>query len=182
MAACHTVAVEPHPHQDIAAEALHQARALAARTIRIFAPYEHIVTPSASCAAMLREHYPALCAGDPPLHAAAESLAARTHEFAEFLTRTLNFDPRARGLRWDGSATYHPACHLRSLARDGHPDATPAILRSIDGLALAPLERADQCCGFGGLFSIRYPDLSGAMARDKADSVRATGAAPRFRG
>mgnify|MGYP001176817506 CR=1 FL=1 len=152
------------------------ARDLAERTVRIFAPWEHVVTPSASCAAMVREHYPALLADDPALRAAAESLAHRTHEFASFLTRVLNFDPRAHGLRWDGAATYHPACHLRALAREGAPDATPALLRSIDGLRYTPLDRADQCCGFGGLFAVTYPDLSGAMARDKADAVRATGA------
>lgn len=146
---------------------------LVRRTIETFAPYEHVVTPSASCAAMVREQYPRLFTHDPVGRAAAESLAGRTREFAEFLTRVLKVDLRALGVRWEGTAAYHPACHLRAL----HGDETPRLLRQVEGLTLAPLERSEQCCGFGGLFAVKYPHLSGAMARDKAESVCASGAA-----
>jgi len=146
-----------------------EARALARRMIRIFAGAPYVVTPSASCAAMLRESYPHLLLGDP----SAAALAARTYEFAEFLARVLKPDLRALGASWPGQVTYHPSCHHRALGPDDHAQA---LMRQIDGLTLIPLDKAEQCCGFGGLFAVKYPDISGAMARDKAACILATGA------
>jgi L-lactate dehydrogenase complex protein LldE len=147
------------------------ARALAARTIRVLEPYQTIVTPSGSCAAMLREHYPHLLESDPALHAAATSLGARTYEFVEFLTRVLHTDLRALGAKWRGTATYHYSCHLRSL---GLTSEATDLMQQVDGLTSLPLEKIEQCCGFGGTFAVDYPLVSGAMVRDKVDCIRRT--------
>lgn len=150
-----------------------ESRALAARMVRVFAGGNHIVTPSASCALMLRERYPRLLAGDPASLAAAESLAARTYEFSEFLVRVLKVDLRALGARWEGRATYHFSCHLRGIHVG---DETPGLLKQIQGLEYVPLEKAEQCCGFGGTFAAKYPEISGSLVRDKVGCIKATGA------
>ncbi|MCC6677919.1 MAG: (Fe-S)-binding protein [Phycisphaerales bacterium] len=149
-----------------------EARALAARMIRIFAASEHIVTVSGSCASMVREHYPAILA-DSPDAAAARALAEKTFEFGEFLVNVLKVDLAALGVRWTGRATYHYSCHLRGI---GVTTETPRLLRQIEGLELTPLENPEQCCGFGGTFSTKYDQISAAMARDKAAAIRASGA------
>ncbi len=146
-----------------------EARDLARRMIAVFADAPYVVTPSASCAAMLRESYPHLLPGDP----SAAALAAKTYEFAEFLARILKPDLRALGASWPGAATYHPSCHHRALGPDDHAQA---LMRQIDGLTFIPLDKAEQCCGFGGAFAIKYPQISAAMARDKAACIRAAGA------
>jgi len=151
----------------------HDARALAARMIRAFADSEYVVTPSGSCAAMIREHYPHLFHGDPALAGKARALAARTFEFSEFLIRILKPDLRALGARWPGRVTWHFSCHLRAL---GISDEPARLLRQVEGLELVPLDKAEQCCGFGGTFAIAYPQVSGAMARDKGACIRGTGA------
>ncbi len=150
----------------------HDARTLARRMVRVFAPFETVVTPSASCAAMVRRHFPELLASDP-MAPAARALAARTYEFTEFLITVLEVDPRQLGVRWEGTATYHGSCHLRSL---GASDEAPRLIGRIDGLDYVPLEMAEQCCGFGGTFSVGFPAISGAMARDKVDCIRETAA------
>lgn len=149
------------------------ARALAARMVRILEPFEVVVTPSGSCAAMLREHYPHLFEADPRLHAAAKSLAGKTYEFVEFLANVLHTDLRALGARWQGSATYHYSCHLRSL---GLTSEATDLMQQVDGLTTLPLEKIEQCCGFGGTFAVDYPLISGEMARDKVECIRRTGA------
>ncbi len=150
-----------------------EARALAERMMRVFAASEHIVTPSGSCAAMVRDIYPHVFDDDPVLRRSAEALAGRTHEFAEFLIRVLKVDLRALGVRWKGTATYHYSCHLRGL---GITDEAVRLLRQIEGLDFVPLTNAEQCCGFGGTFASKYPDISGAMVRDKCAAIRESGA------
>ncbi len=149
-----------------------EARALAARMIRIFAASEQVVTVSGSCASMVREHYPVILA-DGPDAARARALAEKTFEFGEFLVNVLKVDLARHGVRWTGRATYHYSCHLRGI---GVTSETPRLLRQIEGLDLAPLENAEQCCGFGGTFSTKYDEISAAMARDKAAAIRASGA------
>jgi L-lactate dehydrogenase complex protein LldE len=152
----------------------HDARALARRMVRVFDGFETVVTPSGSCAAMVREHAPALFPEGSAERAAAEDLARRTFEFVEFLTRVERVDLAALGVRWEGSATYHYSCHGRGI---GLRDEAAALARQVDGLDFRPLERVDQCCGFGGAFALKYDDTSGEIVRDKVGCIRDTGAA-----
>ncbi len=151
-----------------------EARALARRMIQVFEHSECVVTPSGSCAAMVREHYPELLEGDHAFEEGAKELAGKTYEFVEFLVKVLKVDLRAIGVRLPGKATYHYSCHLRGLGMtDAH---TVGLLRQIDGLEFVPLEKADQCCGFGGTFAMKFPQVSGELVRDKARCIAATGA------
>lgn len=145
------------------------ARGLARRMIDLFDGSEYIVTPSGSCCAMVREHYPKLLPDD----ARCAAFVERTYEFVEFLHKVLKIDLRAMGCRWTGSATYHYSCHLRGL---GMTDEAMQLLRQIEGLQYRPLERLDQCCGFGGTFAVKFSGVSGAMVEDKTKCVRRTGA------
>jgi L-lactate dehydrogenase complex protein LldE len=149
------------------------ARRLAERMIRIFAPFETVVTPSGSCAAMIREQYPHLFEGNRVLEAAGRALAARTYEFVEFLVKVLRVDLRPLGARWPGRAAYHYSCHLRGL---GMTDEPLMLLRQVAGLEATPLERSEQCCGFGGTFAVKFPLISGQMVADKVSAIAASGA------
>lgn len=147
------------------------ARALARRMIRVFAPFEHVVTPSGSCAAMIHDYYPSLFDDDHERHA-AEQLAAKTFEFVDFVNDVLKIDWAQHAPRVDTHATYHYSCHLRGI---GQTDAAERVLKSIPGLTYTPLTTRDQCCGFGGTFALKFPPVSGALARDKSADIAATG-------
>jgi L-lactate dehydrogenase complex protein LldE len=147
------------------------ARALAQHTIRTFDNKQLVVTPSGSCAAMVKLEYPELFHEDLVWHGRAEELAQRTHELSDFLVNVLGVE--VVGARFEGKATYHMACHLRGLGLQTEPER---LLRKVRGLELVALERADECCGFGGSFSVRYPGISGAMVQDKAAFIEQTGA------
>jgi L-lactate dehydrogenase complex protein LldE len=148
-----------------------EARALARHTIQAFAESECIVAPSGSCAAMVKLEYPELFHDDLVWHERAESMARRTHELADFLVNVLKVEDV--GARFPGKVTYHMACHLRGLNVMTEPER---LLRRVRDLELVPLERCDECCGFGGSFSVRYPAISEAMVRDKAAFIKQTGA------
>jgi L-lactate dehydrogenase complex protein LldE len=145
------------------------ARALARHTIEAFATSPLVVTPSGSCAAMVKLEYPELFHGDPVWHARAEELANKTHELSDFLVNVLKIEDV--GARFDGKATYHMACHLRGLQLLNEPIR---LIQKVRGLQYVPLERYDECCGFGGSFAVRYPDISGAMVTDKAGFIEKT--------
>ncbi len=131
-----------------------------------------IVTPSGSCAAMVIHGYADLFADDPSNLARAKALAARMYEFSQFLVDVLGVTHV--GAKFDGKLTYHPSCHLlRGLSVK---EAAPRLLAHVDGAEVVPLPNAEECCGFGGLFSIKHGDISGAMLDRKLESVRATGA------
>jgi L-lactate dehydrogenase complex protein LldE len=147
------------------------ARDLARHTIAAFADSRLVVTPSGSCAAMVKLEYPHLFHGDVVWQARAEDLARRTHELADFLVNVLRVEDVGACL--NGSATYHMACHLRGLGLLTEPER---LLRRVKGLELLPLERFDECCGFGGSFAVRYPGISGAMVTDKASYAEKTDA------
>jgi L-lactate dehydrogenase complex protein LldE len=147
------------------------ARDLAQHTIAAFANGQIVVTPSGSCAAMVKLEYPELVHGDLVWHARAEDLAQRTHELSDFLVNVLKIEDV--GARLEGKATYHMACHLRGL---GVRDEPERLLQRVKGLELVPLERRDECCGFGGSFSVRFPGISGAMVEDKSVLIEKTGA------
>lgn len=147
------------------------ARDLARHTIRAFTGKQPVVTPSGSCAAMIKLEYPELFHNDPVWQGRAEDLAHRTHELSDFLVNVLKVDDV--GARCPGKATYHMACHLRGLGLFTEP---VTLLKKVRDLELIPLERHDECCGFGGSFAVRYPGISGAMVNDKAAFIEKTGA------
>jgi L-lactate dehydrogenase complex protein LldE len=147
------------------------ARDLARHTIDAFATAGTVVTPSGSCAAMVKLEYPELFHNDLAWHGRAEDLARRTHELSDFLVNVLGTEDV--GARFEGKATYHMACHLRGLGVLTEPER---LLMKVRGLQYIPLERRDECCGFGGSFSVRYPGISGAMVQDKAAFIEKTGA------
>ncbi len=150
-----------------------EARTLAQRMIETFSDAEYVITPSGSCAAMIREHYPELFKDDPAWASRAEAMASKTYEFIEFLVNVLKVDLRQHQTKWPGKVTYHYSCHLRAI---GITDEAVRVMQQIDGLDYTPLEKADQCCGFGGTFAMKYPQISGAMVRDKMQCIDATGA------
>jgi L-lactate dehydrogenase complex protein LldE len=148
------------------------ARAIAAQVIAAFEPFDHVVAPSGSCAGMIREHYPALFDDDPAMQARARALAERTYELISFLVDV-------RGLkgveaRFDGTVTYHDSCSgLRELGVKQQPRR---LLASVEGLRLMELPGAEVCCGFGGTFCVKYPEISDKIVSEKTADIAATGA------
>lgn len=148
-----------------------EARRLAKRMIEIFEPYDEVVTPSGSCASMVRVHFQELLARETDWHQRAERLAARCFELTELLSRE-GYD--AAGARFPARVAYHASCHLlRELGLAGEPEA---LLRQVRDLELVELENAEVCCGFGGAFSAKMPELSGAMLDAKLKAAEAAGA------
>lgn len=149
-----------------------EARDLAARFIAIFEDSEYVVAPSGSCASMTRVYYPELFKTDAAMFGRAESLASRTYEFTEFLVNVLGVEDV--GARYDGKVALHQSCHLlRELNVRSEP---VRLLKAVRGIELVELERAEMCCGFGGLFSIKYPHISTGILQDKLDAIQASGA------
>jgi len=134
---------------------------------------DYVVAPSGSCASQIRHQYPVLLADDPALSVRARHLADKTHELTSFLVDVLGWaDVRAR---FDGAVTYHDTCSgLRELGIQAQPRA---LLANVEGLSRTDLSAPEECCGFGGTFCVKYPDISGRMVSDKADDIEATGAA-----
>jgi L-lactate dehydrogenase complex protein LldE len=148
------------------------ARAIARQVIDAFAGYDYVVVPSGSCAGMIHEHYPALFADDPALLARARELAGRTWELIAFLVDVRGMT--TTGAQWSGTVTYHDSCSgLRELGVKAQPRR---LLAAVDGLKLVELPGAELCCGFGGTFCVKYPELSNRMVSEKAADIAATGA------
>jgi L-lactate dehydrogenase complex protein LldE len=148
------------------------ARPLARRTIEIFEPYNAVVLPSGSCAAMLRHSYADLFREDAQWLGRARALQFKTFELAEFVVRQL--DPTKLDARFDARVTYHDSCHaLRGLRLHDEPRA---LLRGVADLELVEMNSADVCCGFGGTFAVDFADISSAMAADKVEAIERTGA------
>ena len=114
---------------------------------------------------MIRDHYPHLFADDEVHQPEALEFVGRTYEFIEFLTKILKVDLTPYRLPEPVDFTYHYTCHLRGLEMTGDPCI--GLLRQIGNCRFVPLEKAEQCCGFGGTFATKYPDISGAIVRDK---------------
>jgi L-lactate dehydrogenase complex protein LldE len=147
------------------------AAAVARRTIAVFADAEQVVVPSGSCAWMVKHEYPGLMR-DPAGRAAAERLAARTLELSQFLVRRRE-RPVFRSAV-GGCLTYHDSCHL---LRGLHESESPrALLRGLAGADFVELPGGDECCGFGGSFSVRLPEVSSAILDKKLANVEASGA------
>ena len=139
------------------------AAALARQFIAAFEPYDFIVAPSASCAGMVKAHYPKLLATDSAWGPRAAALAAKTHELFSFLVNV-------RGLKrvdvaWARTAVYHDSCS--SLREMGVVQEPRTLLSSVRGLTLHDIAESESCCGFGGFFSVKYPEISVRMADDK---------------
>ena len=148
------------------------AKAVARAAVAAFEPFAATVAPSGSCAGMIRRHYPALFADEPAWAERAERLAARTFELVSFLTDECGVSEV--DARYEDTAAYHDSCSgLRELGVRAQPRR---LLATVEGLRLAELAAPDVCCGFGGTFCVKYPDISARMAADKAADVRATGA------
>ncbi len=149
-----------------------EARTLARHFLEVFADAPAIVAPSGSCADMVRGWYPRLFADAPGLSGLARSVASRTYELSEYLVRVLGATDL--GARFPATVAYHPSCHgLRGL---GLLEEPLSLLRAVRDLRLVGLPDAEQCCGFGGFFSIKYAALSGAMLSAKIDTIEASGA------
>ncbi|MBL1118387.1 (Fe-S)-binding protein [Streptomyces sp. 110] len=147
---------------------------LVARFARTFADYDAVVTPSASCAGMIRENHPVLAQDHGPseLHRRVDDLVPRVYEFTEFLTDVLGTTDV--GARFPHRVTYHPTCHsLRGLRLGDRP---LRLLRTVQDIDLVGLPSADSCCGFGGTFAVKNAETSSAMLADKTQGVLDSGA------
>ncbi|HEY1636926.1 MAG TPA: (Fe-S)-binding protein [Rhizomicrobium sp.] len=145
---------------------------LARQVIAAFEPFDYVVAPSGSCAGMIKVHYPEVLAHDPQWLPRAQALAAKTHELISFLVNV-------RGMKrieaqCTARACYHDSCSsLREMRVRNEPRE---LLASVDGLSLSELKEPEVCCGFGGLFSVKYPEISERMADDKIADAQSTGA------
>ena len=148
------------------------ARALAEQTIDAFAHYDYIVAPSGSCAGQLKVHYPELFHGDPNWLPRADAFAAKVFELVSFLVDVLGVT--RVDAAYEGKVTYHDSCSgLRELDVRVQPRR---LLGTVRGLALTEMADAETCCGFGGTFCTKYPDISNVIVAKKAANAAATGA------
>jgi len=148
------------------------ARALARQVIEAFEHFDYIVGPSGSCMATIRHDYPNLFAGDAQWLPRAEAVSKKSWELLSFLTDVLGVT--GTDARYDGTATYHDSCSgLRGLGIKGQPRA---LLGEVEGLKIKEMEDSEVCCGFGGTFCIKYPEISGKMVDDKVRNILASGA------
>ncbi|MEJ2292793.1 MAG: (Fe-S)-binding protein [Deinococcales bacterium] len=146
--------------------------------VRAFGAYDQVVAPSASCVGEVREIYPRLArlSRDPELVADVDALVPRVHELTSFLVDTLGVEDV--GAYFPHRVTFHPTCHSQRVLRIG--DRPQRLLRRVRGIDLVPLPNAEECCGFGGTFSVKNADTSSAMLSSKVASVLQSGA-PRSR-
>ena len=147
-------------------------RQIATQVIAAFEPYDYVVAPSGSCAGMLKTHYPDLFEGDAAWMPRVEAFCRKTHELVSFLVDVLKVEKVAAS--FDGAVTYHDGCSgLRELGIKAQPRA---LLAGVKGLELKEMHDADVCCGFGGTFCVKYPDISNTIVTKKAEHIAATGA------
>lgn len=150
---------------------LKEARRLARRTIDAFAGQPAVVLPSGSCTTMIRKEYPHLFEDEPRYLYRARRLAAKTYELSEFLVYKAQWQPAKKA--GAPSVTYHDSCHMcRLLGLRGEP----RLLLAQAGCQIREMNEPDQCCGFGGLFSLRMPGVSNAMTAGKLEQGAETGA------
>lgn len=147
------------------------AKKIAMQVIETFEGYDYVVGPSGSCMGTIVKDYPLLFADDPDWAPRAEALAGKSHEIVSFLHDVMEHRPKAA---FDGAVTYHDSCSgLRTL---GVHDQPRALLAGVDGLSLTEMKDPDVCCGFGGTFCVKNPDISNKMVEDKTANITATGA------
>jgi L-lactate dehydrogenase complex protein LldE len=149
-----------------------EARPVMRHFLKVFRDADYVVIPSGSCTAMIRHHYAQLAGGDPQLRRDVDSFERRTYEFSEFLLDVAQVEDL--GAHFPAIATYHDSCHaLRELKIK---DGPRRLLSHVRGLELREMDIAEECCGFGGTFSVKFADLSGSMARTKIASILRSGA------
>lgn len=149
-----------------------EARSVARHFLTTFASRERIVVPSGSCTSMIVHHFAELFQKEPETLARIHDLEKRVWEFATFLTEVAGVEDV--GARFEGVVTFHDGCHaLREL---GVKQAPRRLLARVRGLELREMTPAEECCGFGGTFSVKFAELSGAMAQTKIDAILRTGA------
>jgi L-lactate dehydrogenase complex protein LldE len=148
------------------------ATEIARRTIPALLPFDFVVAPSGSCAGMIRKHWPALFENDQEMSKLATTVAEKTWELTSFLIDVRGMETAEA--EYDGIAAYHDSCSgLREL---GVREQPRKLLASVKGLTVRDLAHPEECCGFGGTFAVKYPDISGRMVSDKAEDIEATGA------
>jgi len=148
------------------------AKDIAINVIQAFEAFDYIVAPSGSCAGMIRDHYPKLFEEDPDMLARARELAARTYELLSFLCDVMKVTEF--GAAFPGRVTYHDSCSgLREMGVDDQPRT---LMENVAGLELVEADGKGTCCGFGGLFSVKYPDISGKIVDDRSDAIIDSGA------
>ena len=149
-----------------------QTKPLARRFLDLFAGSEYVVIPSGSCGSMLKVFTPQLFHDDPALAERARALAERTYEFSQFLVNVLGITDV--GARYEAKVTYHASCHLvREL---GATSEAQTLIRAVRGVQFVEMEGSTDCCGFGGTFSVKYPEISGAILESKLRNIEAAGA------
>ena len=149
-----------------------EARAVARQVLDIFEDAEYIVAPSGSCTTMIRVFYPELFSGEPVLEAKAKRLGERLFEFSEFLVKVMKVTDV--GASFPHRVTYHDSCHLlRELKIESEPRA---LLHAVRGLDMVEMQDFKLCCGFGGTFSVKFPEVSVAMGEDKLQAAIQSGA------
>ena len=170
--------VEPPRHQTCCGQpafnsgADRHTRDIAKSVIDTFLPYDYLVSPSGSCAGTIKVGFKDLFEGDPVWAEKHERLAAKTYEILSFLHDVMKFEPK--GITYNGTVTFHDSCSgLREL---GVYEQPRNLLAKVKGLTMVPLEGNDSCCGFGGTFCVKYPDISNAIVTDKASCIEKTGA------
>jgi L-lactate dehydrogenase complex protein LldE len=149
-----------------------EARELALLFLDGVDPQAPIVIPSGSCATMVKIFYRDLLAAEPALARRAQALGARVFEFSQFLVNELKITDV--GARFERAVTYHPSCHL--LRELGARDEPMRLLSAVRGIRLCELRDREECCGFGGLFAVKFPHISAAMMEDKLERVAQSGA------
>lgn len=148
------------------------ARDLAKQAIELFEDFDYVVAPSGSCAAMLKAHYPELFKGDPLWEERCRRFSNKVFELVSFLTDVRGMT--GVNARMDKTVTYHDSCSgLRELGISKQPRT---LLQSVEGLALTEMAGSDVCCGFGGTFCVKYPDISGKIVSKKTATITETGA------
>jgi L-lactate dehydrogenase complex protein LldE len=149
-----------------------EAKEVACRCLRVFRDAEYVVAPSGSCASMIVNHFEEMFSNDPKLLEETRQLKPRLWEFSKFLLEVTRVGDV--GARYEGVVTFHDSCHgLRELKIKEEPRI---LLSQVEGLTLQEMDAAEECCGFGGTFSVKFPGISGAMLRTKIDSIMRTGA------
>jgi L-lactate dehydrogenase complex protein LldE len=148
------------------------AKDIARATVDALQGFDHVVAPSGSCAGMIAHHYPSLFDDDPHYRAKAEAVAGRTHELVSFLRDVMGMEGVTA--RYEDSVTYHDSCSgLREMGVKAQPRA---LLATVQGLRLTEMADPEICCGFGGTFCVKYPEISTRMVADKCRDIQATGA------
>ncbi|SUA69539.1 adenine phosphoribosyltransferase [Paenibacillus polymyxa] len=146
-----------------------ETRAAAKTILKAFNNSDFVVAPSGSCTYMIH-HYPELFKDEPEWLESARRLEQKTYEFTQFMVQVLGVTDV--GASFPHTVTYHPSCHGTRLL--GVKEEPMKLLGSVKGLQLVPLPFAEDCCGFGGTFAVKMPDISGAMVTEKVDHIRET--------